>query len=81
MTVDERLELPERFPQKYYVQYVSPIPRSQSSQIPACMRNHMSEIACFLALLFVWDLHSFFVSLKAVLIEMTAFMTFLDRQV
>ena len=74
----KKLELPERFPQSVFcpvcaacvaslVAWTSAdmFPRPQSSQIPACMRNQTSEVACFLALLVVCDLHPFSVSFRA----------------
>ena len=47
-------------------------PQSQSSQIPAFIRNYTSETPWFLTLLLVRDLHSLFASLKAILIKRTA---------
>lgn len=96
MAVDERLELRKRFPQKVFCPLCTCTASvtllawtstdmfrwSQSSQIPACMWNYKSEIACLPTLFVIRDLHySFSVSLQAVLIETTLFMTFFDRKV
>ena len=51
---------------------VNMFPQSQSSQMPAFIRNYTSEIPWFLTLLLVHDLHSLFASLKAILIKRTA---------
>ena len=55
---------------------VDMFPRSQSSQIPAFIRNYTSEIACFLTLL---DVYILSLPLKANLIKTTAFMAFLGE--
>ena len=55
---------------------VDMFPRSQSSQIPAFIRNYTSEIACFVTLL---DVYILSLPLKANLIKTTAFMAFLGE--
>ena len=55
---------------------VDMFPRSQSSQIPAFIRNYTSEIACFLTLL---DVYILSLPLKANLIKTTAFTAFLGE--